>query len=127
MRILKIAGFAVVFGVVVVYIAARFMPAPSSAPAPVVASKPAIPINVTLRKALAGQGAVAQFHNQADKIIPFTVEITRAGVQPFKRALVCDPGKAVEIGHMEGFALAPGDVVEISADGYRPSKTTLTQ
>jgi len=86
---------------------------------------PPVPASVTFRKALLGQGDVAQIKNTSGATKAFMVSISRPNVVPWKKSVVIDPGKIQEIGSMQGWTLAPGDIVEIAADGFQTARTKL--
>ena len=86
---------------------------------------PAIPVAVSFRKALMGSGDVAVIKNNSGQTMAVRVTITRTGVTPWDKSIVIDSGKGAEVGSMQGWVVAPGDVVEVSANGFQPSKTRL--
>jgi hypothetical protein len=84
-----------------------------------------LPLNVGRRKAVTGNGYVLEIRNASTKILPVKVTLispTFSKTNTFD--LVLDPAKITgpvkEIGHLEGWSGAPGDLVEIASDGFDP-------
>lgn len=119
-------GALVFLGIIGIVIYARHRPVDAPPPS-ILKPKPSLPVAVTFRKALAGTGDVAQLKNNSGHIMAVIVRIRRPQTQPWDKSLTLDPAKTFEIGHMEGWAFAPGDVLEISADGYESARVTLSQ
>ena len=82
--------------------------------------KPLMPIEVTYRKALLGEGLVASFHNSSQKHLAVVVILTNPTLNQTKSLrLDLSPDVTREIGHLEGWAFASGDIIEIKHNDYR--------
>ena len=86
---------------------------------------PPLPVQVKYRSALLGPGLVLQVNNTADSPLFAMVTLTNPTTQSQKSFRIDVPGKgSSEIGHQEGWTLAPGDSFEIvnkSFQTYRGS------
>ena len=81
-----------------------------------------LPVTITMRKALLGSGRVYQFRNTSSEDLPVTIRLSNpsfTAAKTFDRVLDSN-GKntATEIGHLEGWTGAPGDVIQIRSGGY---------
>ncbi len=89
--------------------------------APVVAQARVMPIEITSRMALLGNGYVVRFTNKGTKSLSLNVTATDATSKNTKTfRLVVDRGLGQEIGHAEGWPVASGDTFEITCAGYDP-------
>jgi hypothetical protein len=78
-----------------------------------------IPISVSTRKALAGSGLVLVFKNNGGKLLTLNIRCTNPAFNTSKVfRLDVNPGMASELGHLQGWAAASGDEVEIACEGY---------
>lgn len=84
-----------------------------------------MPIEVEQRKALTGAGQVLHLQNLSTKTLPVKVTLispTFGKTNTFD--IVLNPARVTptskEIGHAEGWAAAPGDLVQIESAGYIP-------
>ena len=78
-----------------------------------------MPVDVKYRPALLGDGYVMMFHNQSQKSLPLNVKLFNP---TFNRehtySVVIDGGMTKEIGHLEGWTAATGDVIELHHAEY---------
>ena len=83
-----------------------------------------LPVSVTYRKALMGAGYVLQIHNTSGKSLPLKITLTNPTFNKTKTFdVVADASpKPFEIGHLEGWTLTSGDVIEISSEGFEPTQ-----
>jgi len=117
--ILRIVGIVFIAVVIMVIINRNFN-------LPVAQAKPPVPVELTFRKALIGSGAVAQFKNNSGKLLSVEVKFSNPTFHTSKVFdFVLDPGKPLEIGHLEGWTMASGDTVEVSSSGFVSSRTIL--
>jgi hypothetical protein len=89
-----------------------------------------MPIKLEQRKAVMASGRVLEVENYSSDTLPVKVMMispTFGKTNAFD--LVLDPAQirpfVKEIGHMQGWTLAPGDVVEVHSKDYLPSKTLV--
>ncbi|TWO71451.1 hypothetical protein FN976_11080 [Caenimonas sedimenti] len=81
-----------------------------------------LPISVNARQSAIGKGQVMVLETRQ----PITVRLeVRRGAQSFTRDLQLAPGRKIEIGHLEGWAFASGDQVQISNPGFDPARFTV--
>ena len=83
-------------------------------------SKPDMPVKVITRESLAGEGLVAQFHNELpNRIVVYVVlENTEVGDKR-EGNLSLEPNGMTEIGWLEGWKFLPGETITISHDNYK--------
>lgn len=86
--------------------------------APQAARARTLPLYVTWRRAMTGNGKVIQIHNTSGKPLPISIEASNAtfGTKSFNH--VASENIPTEIGVMEGWDFAPGDSVKISSGGF---------
>lgn len=83
--------------------------------------KPALPVVVSYRPSLVGQGLVAIFSNQSGNRLTLTVTFEdRTGQQRKTGTIDLDPNGRTEIGWLEGWRFEPGETIKISHPNYRP-------
>lgn len=83
--------------------------------------KPDLPVTVTYRESMVGQGYVAQFRNQSDRYLTVVVEFENKTLNDRKRGYIeLAAGGTQEIGWMEGWKFTSGETIELSHDDYRP-------
>lgn len=89
------------------------------------ASQPELPIQITFRPALLGAGQVAVFRNVSPQTISAIAHLSdpRTG-QSRNYSLAIDSQLSSQIGHAEGWPVTPGQVIEISANGYKTVSAT---
>ncbi len=84
-----------------------------------------LPVSVTFRRAVVGAGYVIQIHNKSGKSLPLKITATNL---TFNKTTTFDKVAGpvpLEIGHMEGWTFASGDLIEIASDGFDPLKTKI--
>lgn len=81
-----------------------------------------VPVSTTFRRAIIGPGYVLQFHNKSRRTLPLKITVTSPTFNKTKTFdAVADPGpEPLEIGHMEGWTFASGDLIEIRSEGFTP-------
>lgn len=86
--------------------------------APEAARARTLPLYVTWRRALTGNGKVLQVHNTSGEPLRLVIEAgnTAVGVKTFNR--VASEKIPLEIGVLEGWDFAPGDKVRIASAGF---------
>jgi hypothetical protein len=89
-----------------------------------------LPINVTQRKAITGSGQVVHIESISSKTLPVKVTLinpTFGKTNVFD--LTIDPARITpstkEIGHLEGWAGAPGDLIMLESQGFDPIRKRL--
>jgi hypothetical protein len=83
-------------------------------------AKPDLPVKVWVRKASAGAGLVPQMHNFGTQALALAISThsTVHGPQEVWHTVIA-PNATQVIGADPGWALAPGDDLELDADGFR--------
>ena len=84
-----------------------------------------MPVRLSKRKALTGSGEVLKIENISTRTMPLKVTLMNP---TFGRTNVFDlvldaaqvSASAKEIGHLQGWAAAPGDIVLVESMGYDP-------
>lgn len=92
----------------------------------VIQKKPEMPIELTKRDAVLGEGGVVQFKNIFSRNLTVIVKCNRPGLgdqKTFQVDLV--PNQPKEIGHMEGWAFKEGDFVTLSHDNFEDLTRTI--
>lgn len=91
----------------------------------------ALPVKVSFRKAVTGDGSVLVIQNMAGRSLPVAVKLTSPTFNKTKTYnLVIDvggrggAGMTAEIGYLEGWPVAAGDQIELSSVGYDIMKVT---
>ena len=86
-----------------------------------------LPINLTVRKAMMGAGFVLQIHNQSGKSLPLKITLTNPTFNKTKTFdMVADAAPVPrEIGHLEGWTLAPGDIIRVTSEGFESLETKV--
>ena len=83
-------------------------------------ARPPLPVVVTLRDSLVGEGKVAIFSNQTANRLTVTVTAESAAAgQRWERNLDLDPNGTAEVGWMEGWRFESGETVAHSHPTYR--------
>jgi DNA-directed RNA polymerase subunit RPC12/RpoP len=86
-------------------------------------SLPTLPIEVNVRGALLGSGKVLQIKNKSDGTLMVIVSMKNTTTKQVKNFRLDIPsGRASEIGHLEGWTVASGDLIEIRNDAYQTWK-----
>jgi hypothetical protein len=79
-----------------------------------------VPVVVTLRDSLVGEGKVAVFSNQTPNRLTVTVALENAAKQDRRSGnLDLEPNGTAEIGWMEGWRFESGETAEVSHPSYR--------
>lgn len=87
--------------------------------APEAARARAIPVEISTRKAVLGNGLVLMFKNTSGKVITVSVRCTNPAFNTSKDfRLDVDPTTPALLGYAQGWPAASGDVVEIACEGY---------
>jgi hypothetical protein len=92
------------------------------------ARKPALPVKVSFRKAMIGNGLVAVFETTTKESFPILVSVNNkaiGAVQHFRLDLRSQYPS--ELGHMEGASIAPGDEISVENKSYSPMKLVVPQ
>lgn len=86
-----------------------------------------MPVSITFRQALMGGGYVVQFHNKSGKNLPLKITVKNPTFNKTKTFdAVANAGpKPLEIGHMEGWTFASGDVIEVVSEGFDPIEAKI--
>ena len=89
-----------------------------------------LPVEITKRPAALGGGEVIQISNTSGKEIKVKVTLSNPGLGISKIYAPMLPAAriethAIQIGHMEGWTVAPGDEVEIIGEGFLPLKKSI--
>jgi hypothetical protein len=83
-------------------------------------SRPDLPIKLSFRQALTSQGEVAMMQNVSGRTLQFVIDVQSPTGQHFRRPLVIDGGRTVQLGAHEGWTFAPGQMVTLSSPSFRP-------
>lgn len=90
-------------------------------------SRPDLPVILSFRPALLGQGKVAVLQNTSDAAVEVDVNVSSAATGMHKRFHGVINGRGnVQIGRQQGWQFAPGQVVTIVNGRYRPIVRTVT-
>lgn len=82
-------------------------------------SKPDMPVEITYRQSLVGQGYVLQFHNTSTRLLRVAVRIRDSATGQVKELPLEMPGgKTAEIGWLEGWKFVSGDQVTVRHEEY---------
>jgi len=85
----------------------------------VVAAKPALPLVVTFRSSLLGNGLVAVIENTGDRYLTVVLAVRNPTLSTVKRfKLELKPQSSTDFGHLEGWAFASGDEVGLFNDEF---------
>jgi len=88
--------------------------------------KPPMPIKLTVRRAVLGDGLVTLFHNESQRNLSIVVTCTNPTLKQTENfRLDVAPGFAKELGHMQGWKFASGDVVRVTHNDYEPMEKTM--
>ena len=89
-------------------------------------AKPDMPISVSMREALIGDGLVAQFTNNSNRFIAVVATFTNPTTnQHLTARLDISPNSTKEIGHLEGWTFVSGDQILLEHNDYKPSNVTV--
>lgn len=89
--------------------------------------KPSLPIRLTYRKSMVGEGLVAIFRNTSAQHLSVLATFVnpQIGVTRSFR-LELPPDQDVSFGHLEGWRFNPGDDITIVNNEFEPLKTTAS-
>jgi hypothetical protein len=88
--------------------------------------KPDLPVVVTQRPSLAGQGLVAQFNNQTNSQLTVSLVFeNKRSNQRKEGSINIPPNGTVEIGWLEGWMFEPGETVTLSHPNYKTKKWSI--
>jgi hypothetical protein len=73
-----------------------------------------LPLDFSWRPSVIGNGLVLRLKPHSSSLV---VNVTWRGKS---QEFLVSSGRLTEIGHLEGFAFAPGDDVTLEVDGYKP-------
>ncbi len=89
-------------------------------------AKPSLPVVVTYRESLVGEGIVAIFSNQTSNRLTITVEFeSRSGTERKRGTIDLDPNGKSEIGWMEGWKFESGESIALAHPNYSPRTVTI--
>ena len=89
------------------------------------AKKPAIPVSMSLRKAMMGPGYVAMFNTTVKSSVSVLVTVKSAALGTVKKfELHLNPNVTTELGHAEGAVIENGDTITVENNNY--SSVTFT-
>jgi hypothetical protein len=92
-------------------------------PAPEAAKTRAIPIEISTRKAVTGSGLVLVFKDNIEQPLTLNISCKNLALGNSKTFRIeVQPKTNGEIGSMQGWAAASGDIVEMACDGYDDSQ-----
>lgn len=84
-----------------------------------VATKPALPLVVTFRSSLLGNGLVAVIENTSDRYLTVVLAVRNPTLSTVKRfKLELKPQSSTDFGHLEGWTFASGDEVGLFNDEF---------
>lgn len=87
------------------------------------AKKPVMPIRAAVRRAVLGDGLVLSIHNQSNRNLAFLVSCTNPTLKTTKTfRMDIAAGLAKELGHLEGWRFASGDIVVVSHNDYESAE-----
>jgi hypothetical protein len=90
------------------------------------AKKPRLPVNVSFRAALLGDGHVIQIFNDASEPLPIRLFVKRPATDTTKDFELVLPGNATaEFGHAEGWGFHAGDIAVLKNNAYEEVQTVL--
>lgn len=85
----------------------------------VAAVKPALPLVVTFRSSLLGNGLVAVIENTSDRYLTVVLAVRNPTLSTVKRfTLELKPRSSTDFGHLEGWTFASGDEVGLFNDEF---------
>ena len=86
----------------------------------------AFPIQITQKKAAAGNNYLVQIFNKSDQTLPVTVTFSNATLKRWKNFEVdLSPGFSRDISRVEGWTAAVGDSLHVACPGSQPVKRSL--
>lgn len=92
----------------------------------ILSKKPYVPVRVSFRRSLLGRGLVGIFENTSNKYLSVVIELTNPTLNRTRRiSLNLNPGIQQEIGHVEGWTFASGDVISLYHNDYDTTKKVV--
>jgi hypothetical protein len=89
---------------------------------------PDMPLKVTYRKAVMGEGYVIQFHNISEDLLPIRVTFENPPTKTSKEFRLNIPAfKTKEFGHLEGWTALLGDKITVENANYKTQHLELKQ
>jgi Zn finger protein HypA/HybF involved in hydrogenase expression len=89
-------------------------------------SRPDLPVRISFRRALLGQGEVGTFQNLSDRVLEITLDvISPATGASMHRSYVLNPRGMIQVGPLERWPFAPGQKIELTNPGFRPVIRTV--
>ena len=89
-------------------------------------AKPNIPVRISIREALTGDGLVAQFSNNSNRFIAIAATFTNPTTnESLTTRIDISPNDTKEIGHIEGWIFESGDEILLEHSDYKSSLTTI--
>jgi len=90
------------------------------------AATAALPVSVSFRRSLVGQGIVAQFRNLAKGPLTLTARFTNPATNESRLfTFTVSEGGLGEFGYVEGWVFGSGHRVELSSHGYQALTITV--
>lgn len=88
--------------------------------------KPSVPVVVSYRESLVGNGKVAIFSNQTANRLTITVKFENKKLKEEKTGTIdLDPNGKTEIGWLEGWRFLSGETITISHPDYSSKTVTI--
>lgn len=82
-------------------------------------SKPKMPVTVTYRESVVGEGYVVRFQNQTAKYLQVRVRFKNRTLNQEKDGYIdLSPNGSTEIGWMEGWKFVSGETITLSHEDY---------
>ena len=88
-------------------------------------TKPRLPVTITKRQSLLGQGLVAVLTSESEKTLVIDVSVGRNNGASKDGRLVVEAGKSKEIGWAEGWQFESGDWIYLSHRDYQSVRFTI--
>ncbi len=86
------------------------------------AKKPALPVTMSLRKAMMGPGHVAMFNTTVKSPVSVLVTVKSAALGTTKKfELHLSPSIPTELGYTDGAAIEQGDTITLENNNYSPA------
>ena len=93
-----------------------------------ISKKPALPVTLSLRKAMMGPGYVAVFSTTVKAPVSVLATLKSAALGTSKQfELHLNPSVATELGHLEGATIEAGDTITLENANYQAAVFTVKQ
>ena len=89
-------------------------------------SRPDLPVRLTFRRALTAQGEVAMMQNLSSRTLELLIDVQSSTGLHFRRPVTINPGQVGQVGPLEGWAFATGQVVTLSNPQFRSLTVTVS-